>query len=104
MKKQLQVIVITAFIAFLPAFAIQITGTVKGRVVPYNTALRAWAVSDKDTATGVIQNGAFEIKRLKEGKYQLIVEGLKPYKVTTRPDAMVNSGAITDVGDIILDQ
>lgn len=79
-------------------------GAIRGRVVPYNAALHAWAVSDNDTAAGVIQNGAFEIKPLKPGKYRVIAEGLRPYKVTTKPDVLVIGGISTDVGDIILDQ
>lgn len=82
----------------------ELPGTIRGRVKPYNAALRAWAVSDNDTATGVIQNGAFEIKNLKTGRYRVIVEGLRPYKTTTKPDIVVTGGVSTDVGEIILDQ
>ncbi|MES2331261.1 MAG: hypothetical protein V4539_16780 [Bacteroidota bacterium] len=77
---------------------------IKGRVVPYNAALHVWAVSDKDTGSGVVQNGAFEIKNLKPGKYRVIAEGLRPYKVTTKPDINVSGGTVVDIGDIILDQ
>lgn len=93
------------FALVLLAFVQQDTGAViKGRVVPYNAALRVWAVSDKDTNSGVVQNGAFEIKKLKGGKYRVIAEGLKPYKVTTKPGITVASGTVVDIGDIILDQ
>ncbi len=82
----------------------EIPGTIKGRVKPYNAALHAWAVSADDTGTGVIQNGAFEIKNLKSGRYRVIVEGLRPYKTTTKPDVIVTSDVVTDVGEIVLDQ
>lgn len=94
-------LLIIVFYAFVKH---DITGTIKGRVVPYNAALHVWAVSDKDTASGIVQNGAFDIKNLKAGKYRVIAEGLRPYKVTTKPDVLVNDGAVTDIGDIILDQ
>ena len=79
-------------------------GAIRGRIVPYNAALHAWAVSDMDTAAAPIVGGAFEIKQLQPGKYRVIIEGLRPYKVTTKPDVLVISGVSTDIGDIILDQ
>jgi hypothetical protein len=104
-RRQLLSAGIFLFVIFFFAFVPQDRpGIVKGKVVPYNAALRVWAVSDKDTASGVVQNGAFEIKNIKPGRYRVIAEGLRPYKVTTKPDIVVNSNAITDVGDIILDQ
>jgi hypothetical protein len=79
-------------------------GSIKGKVVPYNAALNVWAVSDRDTAHGVVQSGSFEIRNIKEGRYRVIVEGLRPYKTTTKPEIMVSSGIATDIGDVILDQ
>lgn len=79
-------------------------GSVRGRIVPYNAALNVWIVSDTDTARTTIQSGTFLIKGLKAGKYRIIVEGLKPYKITTKPEVIINGGSTTDVGDIILDQ
>src|SRR5471032_1263493 len=77
-------------------------GTIKGRVVPYNAALHIWAVSDKDTVDALVQAaGAFELKGVKAGRYRVIAEGLRPYKVTTKPDVVVD-GNVVDIGDIIL--
>jgi hypothetical protein len=80
-----------------------VTG-IRGRVSPYNAVLHVWAVSDTDTARAIVQNGAFEIKNIKAGKYRVIAEGLKPYKVTTKPDVIVNQGVSVDIGEIILDK
>ncbi|MEO8171796.1 MAG: hypothetical protein ABI581_01890 [Sediminibacterium sp.] len=105
MKKQW--ILAIAFLSVIVVFAFvrqDIGATIKGRVVPYNAALHVWAVSDHDTNSAIIQNGTFEIKKLKGGKYRVIAEGLKPYKVTTKPGITVASGAVVDIGDIILDQ
>lgn len=77
---------------------------VKGRVKPYNAALHVWAVSENDTSVGAVQNGQFEIGNLRPGKYRVIAEGLRPYKVTTKPDITLNAGAIVDIGEIVLDQ
>lgn len=79
-------------------------GELRGTIKPYNGALHAWAVSDADTGNGVISSGAFIIKNLKPGKYRVIIEGLRPYKPTTKPDVIVNGGSSTDVGEIVLDQ
>ncbi|MES2374366.1 MAG: hypothetical protein V4557_17445 [Bacteroidota bacterium] len=98
---------ISAFLLIIVLFAFvrQDTGAaIKGHVVPYNAALHVWAVSNDDTSSAIVQNGAFEIKKLKGGKYRVIAEGLRPYKVTTKPDINVVSGTIVDIGDIILDQ
>lgn len=104
-KSLLNLVILPAWLLFFMAFATQdLPGSVRGRIVPYNAALNVWAVSDSDTARSTVQNGAFEIKNIKPGKYRLIVEGLRPYKITTKPDVLVISGVSTDVGDIILDQ
>ncbi len=107
MKKS-QWILPVLFMGMLLLFAFvkqQDTGAkIRGRVTPYNAALKVWAVSDNDTSVGVVQNGQFEIKSLKPGRYRVIAEGLRPYKVTTKPDVVVNAGATVDVGEIILDQ
>jgi hypothetical protein len=97
-------IAIMAVSMILSSLSLQVPGTIKGRIKPFNGALHAWAVSPTDTVSGVIQNGDFEIKNLKEGRYRVIVEGHLPYKTTTKLDVLVNSGSITDIGEIILDQ
>ena len=94
-------LLVIVFFAFVKQ---DMTGIIKGRVVPYNAALHVWAVSDKDTVSGIVQNGAFEIKKVKSGRYRVIAEGLRPYKVTTKLDVVVQNGATVDIGDIILDQ
>jgi len=79
-------------------------GSIYGRIKPYNGALKVWAVSDTDTGKAVVQNGEFDIKHLSAGRYRVIVEGQRPYKVTTKPDVIVSDSASTDVGEIVLDQ
>ena len=79
-------------------------GEVRGSIKPYNGALHAWAISDIDTGNAVITSGTFNIKNLKPGKYRVVIEGLRPYKTTAKPDVLVNGGSATDVGEIVLDQ
>lgn len=105
MKKNLWVIPGLLLLCMIVlSFVKQDTAVIKGKVTPYNAALHVWAVSDNDTSSGVVTNGTFEIKNLKAGKYRVIAEGLRPYKVTTKPGINVNAGAIVDIGEIILDQ
>ena|ERR1700733_1995810 len=104
-KQQSVLITLFFFVIIFYAFVRkELPGTIKGRVKPYNAALHAWAVSDNDTANGTVVNGDFVIKDLKTGRYRVIVEGLRPYKTTTKPDIIVTAGITTDVGEIVLDQ
>lgn len=89
----------------LAAYVVQVySGSIRGKIVPHNAALNVWAVSNADTGRGVVQNGEFEIKNLRSGKYNVIVDARLPYKVTTKPDVMVNDSSNTDVGEIRLIQ
>lgn len=87
------------------SFAIQqYSGSIRGKVLPHNAALHVWAVAEGDTGRGVIQNGEFEIRNLRPGRYRVIIDARLPYKVTTKPDVIVNDSSNTDVGEIRLDQ
>lgn len=103
--KRLFLIVIISVSVILAAFKQQQRlGSIHGRVIPLNAALNVWAVSDKDTAHAIVQNGEFELKQLKPGRYRVIAEGMHPYKVTTRPDVIVTDSLQVNIGDLILDQ
>ena len=103
MKRLVLISSIVASVIFA-AFKPQQLGSIRGRVVPQNAALNVWAVSDTDTGHAVVPNGEFEIKQLKPGRYRVIAEGLRPYKVTTRPDIVVADSVQVNIGDLVLDQ
>jgi hypothetical protein len=94
------------FIVFIVvAFgAQQYSGSIRGKVLPHQAALHVWAVSNGDTGRAVLQNGEFEIRNLRPGRYLIIVGARLPYKTTIKPDVIVNDSSNTDVGDIRLDQ
>lgn len=95
---------LTLLVVLFLAFRNQDTGTIKGRIVPYNAALNVWAVSDNDTVKTTVKSaGEFELKA-QPGRYRIIVEGHRPYKTTTKPDVIVSSGGYIDIGDIKLDE
>jgi len=84
-----------AFIPFEP-------GSIKGSVSPAQFAVKAWAISAKDTIQVKVENGEFEIKDLKPGKYNLIIEATSPYKSVGKQGVPVSDGKPTDVGQIQL--
>lgn len=87
------------------AFAAQqYSGSIRGKVLPHLAALHVWAVSNGDTGRAVLQNGEFEIRNLRPGRYLIIVGARLPYKTTIKPDVIVSDSSNTDVGEIRLDQ
>jgi hypothetical protein len=81
-----------------------LTGSIRGTVSPADGAARVWAISTSDTATGNIQNGAFEIGTAKEGVYKVIVEAKPPYRNAAKDNVTVVNGQSTDVGQINLER
>ena len=77
-------------------------GAVKGTVTPADKAVRAWAISETDTVRADVQNGTFEIKDVKPGNYNVIIEAQEPFANTRKKDVVVTEGQTTDVGEIQL--
>ena len=77
-------------------------GSIKGSVAPAEFAVKAWAISDKDTFQVKVDKGVFELKDLTPGKYNLIIEATTPYKSIGKQDVPVTEGKPTDVGQIQL--
>ncbi|NCI46809.1 hypothetical protein [Sediminibacterium soli] len=97
-------LLVVPLILLVTAFTMTDAGSIYGRVIPYNAALHVWAVSDNDTGRAVIQNGMYEIRNLRPGRYRLIADGRYPYKVTTKPDVIVYDSSSTNAGEIILEK
>ena len=79
-------------------------GSIRGTISPADGASRVWAISTSDTASGNIQNGAFEIVTAKEGVYKVIVEAKPPYRNAAKDNVTVVNGQSTDVGQINLEK
>ena len=77
-------------------------GSIKGSVSPAQFAVKAWAMSAKDTIQVKVENGEFELKDLPPGKYNLIIEATSPYKSIGKQGVPVADGKPTDVGQIQL--
>lgn len=104
--KKLQLTALALGIATVSLFSFKDveTATVKGTVSPAEGATQAWALSSADTAKAPISNGSFEIKDLKPGTYQIVIEAVAPYKNTAKDGVEVAEGASVDVGEIKLNQ
>lgn len=77
-------------------------GTIKGTVVPADSALRVCAIKLKDTVKANIVGGKFVLAKLKPGKYDLLIEPIPPAKGKKVTGVNVNDGRVTDVGLIRL--
>jgi len=92
--------ILSAFLA-----STHIGGTIKGKVTPAIGAFRAAAFSSSsDSAKVNIVAGMFEIKDLKPGTYNLVIEAAIPYKSTIKTGVVVKEAETTDVGEILLTQ
>ena len=101
-KTKLGIFSIAVIAASLFAFKGLEYGSVKGRVIPAEGALRAWILSAKDTFRTDIIGGAFEINYVKNGTYRLLIEAKPPYKNASKQGITVLEGNPIDVGEIRL--
>ncbi len=95
-------VLLLALLFALTAFAFQTGGAIEGRVVPSEKALKAFAISGKDTSICNVINGMFQLAQLKPGTYQLIIEAIEPYTHNFMKDIQVRTGETTNVGEIQL--
>ena len=86
------------------AFNINQTASIKGKITPATASEKAWALSATDTLQTPIANGEFNFATVKAGTYQIIIEGKAPYKNTAKNNVEVKDGAVTDVGEIVVNQ
>jgi hypothetical protein len=108
MKKHKLVLWTLAILAFvLLEFATSFrSGSVIGKINPVGSASQVWLVSATDTFRTNIntQTGAFELAAAKAGTYGLLVEGIPPYRSVSRSGISVVDGAVTSVGEIIMER
>jgi hypothetical protein len=105
MKKHIWMpaLLLLAVICFF-AFRTELTGSIKGSVVPADGATQVWVLSAKDTLQAAVRNGSFEIGGIHPGPCAIVIEAIPPYKRTTRTGIEVFEGTQTNVGQIQLDQ
>ena len=90
-------------LVFLFAFIIprQPTSTISGIVTPADAVVKIWAISNTDSLSTIPVAGKFSVT-VKEGIWNLVVEGVKPYQNATVTGITVIDGQPNDVGTIVL--
>jgi len=76
-------------------------GSIKGKITPGDAAAKIWVISKSDTTSADVTDGKFEIKDLKAGTYNIIVEAKAPYKSIGKEGITVADSPV-DVGEIKL--
>ena len=77
------------------------TGIIKGTVTPPEAATKIWVMSKTDTVSADISQGKFEVKDLKAGTYNIVVEAKAPYKSIGKEGITIADSQV-DVGEIKL--
>lgn len=85
------------------AFKYADDGSIKGTVSPADAATKAWVISSTDTVQANITQGTFEVKNLKAGTYNLVIEAKAPFKSVGKEGITVADTPV-DVGEIKLAQ
>lgn len=82
---------------------IKATG-IQGKVSPPDGAVQVLAVTGTDTLKAEIRNGSFMFSGIKPATYTLWIKAKAPYKDTSVENVAVIDSAVTDVGEIKLQQ
>ncbi len=75
---------------------------ITGSIDPPDGASKVWAISGADSVSAMPVEGKFSLD-VKAGTWQLLVEGVKPYKNAAKENIVVLEGQATDVGVIKLE-
>jgi hypothetical protein len=76
-------------------------GSIKGKITPADAATKIWVMSKTDTTSTDVTDGKFEIKDLKAGNYNIVIEAKAPYKSIGKEGITVADQPV-DVGEIKL--
>ena len=102
MKKTTTLSALVITIVCLLSFNLPNVSSIKGKVSPSQYGIKAWAISDKDTLYTTIEDGNFEFYGAAPGVYRIVVEALSPYRHMAKDGIEVQSGQITDIGQLSL--
>ena len=87
--------------AIATSFVIADMSGIHGTINPADGAKRIWAISGKDTVSGVASLGAFSLN-VRPGNWKLLIETVKPYKDVVITNIIVEDGRYTNAGEIKL--
>lgn len=103
-KLSLNFLMVAGLSFILVAFAFIKDSGISGKISPADGASEVLAVSGTDTLKTVVSNGSFVFSPIKPGTYTIWVKAKAPYKDTSVENVAVIDSAITDVGEIKLQQ
>lgn len=83
--------------------AMQSSGII-GKVSPADNVNAAWAISGKDTLTGVLVDSEVRFNSLKPGIYDVMIDAKPPYKDQSVSGITVVAGKTTDMGNVSLSE
>jgi hypothetical protein len=81
-------------------------GAIIGTLSPTKVSTMLYALQNQDTLGGALSDssGNFTINGLDSGAYSLLIDPASPYKRDTITNVSVNTGSVTDLGTITLNQ
>lgn len=103
-KLSLNFLMVAGLLLILVAFTFIKDSGISGKISPADGASEVLAVSGADTLKTVVSNGSFVFSPIKPGTYTIWVKAKAPYKDASVENVAVIDSAITDIGEIILQQ
>jgi hypothetical protein len=88
----------------LLAFTSVREGGIRGTVSPAEGATQVVAIAGTDTIKADVNTGSFTLSNVKKGTYTVWVKAKAPYKDTSVENVAVVDSAVTDIGEIKLQQ
>lgn len=103
-RLSLNFLMVIGLLFALIAFTFIKESGITGKISPADGASEVLAVAGTDTLKTVVSNGSFIFSPIKPGTYTVWVKAKAPYKDTSVENVAVVDSAITDVGEIKLEQ
>ena len=95
---------VTGLLLALVAFTFIKESGIRGKILPADGASEVLAIAGTDTLKTMVNNGTFIFSPIKTGTYTIWVKAKAPYKDTSVENVAVVDSAMTDIGDIKLEQ
>lgn len=95
---------VPCFALALLAFTTVREGGIRGVISPAEAAAQVMAITGTDTLRADVASGRFNFTNIKKGTYTLWIKARLPYKDTAVEQVAVIDSAVTDVGEIKLQQ
>ena len=102
--KKLSFLMLAGLLLTFFAFTFIKESGIQGKVSPSDGAVQVLAITGTDTLKAEISNGSFMFSGIKPATYTLWIKARAPYKDTSVENVAVIDSAVTDVGELKLEQ